>query len=72
MRLLTIVTARRATLEAIIARQVLLQNYYQREWVHLVVWDPDDSRLYRYQATGGWQPISLNAPQSSLGKEPMV
>lgn len=72
MRLMTIIHARRATMDTLITRQVLLQNYYQREWVHLVVWDPDDSRLYRYQPTGGWQPISREAPQSSLGKEPMV
>lgn len=72
MRLLTVVAARRATLEAIIERHEMLQNYYQHEWVHLVVIDPDDSRLYRYEPQGGWRPLSLDASQSSLGKEPMV
>ncbi|MDB5096560.1 MAG: hypothetical protein JWM80_981 [Cyanobacteria bacterium RYN_339] len=68
MRLVVIVAASRRTLEALIARHLLLQQYYHHEWVHLIVWDPDDSRLYRYGPGGGW---TLVAPLS-LEKEPIA
>lgn len=71
LRLLTLVSATRARLESLIARHTLLQNYYHREWVHLVVWDPDDSQLYRYQPDGTWSQIALES-QPSLGKEPIA
>jgi uncharacterized protein YbcC (UPF0753/DUF2309 family) len=72
MRLITIVAAPRARLEALIARHYLLQNYYHREWVHLVAWDPDDGHLYRYKPTGGWNQFAPATPPVNLGKEPIA
>ena len=72
MRLLTVVAASRGTLDALIARHLLLQNYYHRAWVHLVAWDPDDARFYRFRPTGGWKEVAQVALPMTLGKEPIA
>ncbi len=57
MRLLTVIEAPRARIEKLIARHEILQHYYRNEWVHLVVFDPDDQVWYRYQPNGAWSII---------------
>jgi hypothetical protein len=57
MRLLTVIEAPRARVEKLVARHEVLQHYYHHAWVHLVVLEPEDARLYRYLPTGVWQPV---------------
>jgi uncharacterized protein YbcC (UPF0753/DUF2309 family) len=57
MRLLTIIEAPRERIDKLIARHELLQRYYQNEWVHLVVLDPEDGVWYRYRPSGTWSPM---------------
>jgi len=58
MRLLTVVEAPRTRLIKLIDRHEQLRHYYHNEWVHLVVFDPEDAVWYRYRPTGEWSPIA--------------
>jgi len=57
MRMLTIIEAPRARIEALIGRHELLQHYYHNEWVHLAAFDPEDQNWYRYSPRGEWHPV---------------
>ncbi len=56
LRLLAIVTAPRARIDAIVARQQVLQRLFDRRWVSLVAIDPDDGRVHRYDGARRWTP----------------
>ncbi len=66
MRLLTIVEAPRKGIEKLIARHDVLQHYYHNEWVHLVVFDPEDGGWYRYQPNSEWASITPQKTESML------
>jgi uncharacterized protein len=57
MRLLSLIEAPRERIMKLIARHEVLQQYYQNEWVHLVVREPEEGVLYRYRPTGEWERI---------------
>lgn len=69
MRLLTVVEAHRSTIEALIARHDLLQNYYHNDWVRIVALEPADGRLYSYRPTSSWAEIPLAPHLNPQGKE---
>ena len=58
MRLLTVIEAPRARIDALIARHEVLQHYYHREWVHLIALDPVDGAWYRYLPSRTWSPVA--------------
>ncbi len=60
MRLLTIVEAPRARVEGLIQRHDVLKRFYHHEWVHLMVLEREERRLYRYRPAGGWQDIDTD------------
>jgi uncharacterized protein YbcC (UPF0753/DUF2309 family) len=60
MRLLTIVEAPRARVEGLIQRHDVLRRFYQNEWVHLMVLEREQRRLYRHRPAGGWQDIDTD------------
>jgi uncharacterized protein YbcC (UPF0753/DUF2309 family) len=57
MRLHTVVAAPRDRIEKLIARHEVLEHYYHKEWVHLIVLDPNDQIWYRYRPDGTWSPM---------------
>jgi len=57
MRLLTLIETPRERMTQIIRRHRQLQHLYHREWVRLVVLDPDDRMFYDYHPHQGWMPI---------------
>ena len=57
IRLLTLIEAPRARIEALIHRHEVLQRFYHNEWVHLVALEREEGALYRYLPTGEWAPI---------------
>ncbi len=57
MRLVTIVEAPRARIDALIARHEVLRHFYRNEWVHLVALEPEEGALYRYRPSGDWAPV---------------
>jgi uncharacterized protein YbcC (UPF0753/DUF2309 family) len=57
MRLLTVIEAPRARIEALIARHEVLQHYYHHEWVHLVALEPEEGVFYRYLPSGAWSQV---------------
>jgi uncharacterized protein YbcC (UPF0753/DUF2309 family) len=58
LRLLTVIEAPRARIDALIARHEVLQHYYHHEWVHLIALDPLDGAWYRYLPSGAWSPVA--------------
>ena len=59
MRLLTIIEAPRSRIEKLIARHEVLQHYYHNEWVHLIVFDPEERVWYRYRPDETWDGIMI-------------
>ncbi len=65
MRLLTIVEAPRARVEALIQRHDILKRVYHNEWVHLMVLEREERTLYRYRPAGGWLGIDTDGACSN-------
>ncbi len=65
IRLLTIVEAPRTRVEGLIQRHDVLKRFYQHEWVHLMVLEREERRLYRYCPAGGWQSPDTNGACSN-------
>jgi len=59
MRLLTLIEAPRARIEALIHRHEVLQRFYHNGWVHLVAVEREEGALYRYLPTGEWRRVAL-------------
>lgn len=55
-RLLAVVCAPTHRIDAIVARQGILQRLFQNRWVHLVAIDPDDGRAAIYRGARTWEP----------------
>ncbi len=56
LRLLAIVVAPLARIDAIVARQQVLQRLFDHRWVSLVAIDPADGRAHRYAGARRWHP----------------
>jgi uncharacterized protein YbcC (UPF0753/DUF2309 family) len=56
LRLLAIVYAPRERIDAIIARQQVLQRLFDHRWVSLVAIDPGDGSAHRYAGMRRWLP----------------
>ncbi len=54
LRLLAIIEAPLARIEAIIRRHQILQHFFNNQWVHLVALDPRTREFSRYGPGGGW------------------
>jgi uncharacterized protein YbcC (UPF0753/DUF2309 family) len=52
--------------EAIIARQPLLETLFHNHWLRLIVLEPEARSYYRYDGAGGWDAI---APDSAAQLE---
>lgn len=57
-RLLAVIEAPRARVEAVIARHPSLERLFENEWVSLVVCEPDEAKFYHYDIMQGWRPVS--------------
>jgi uncharacterized protein YbcC (UPF0753/DUF2309 family) len=57
LRLTAIIEAPRSRVEAIIARQPLLETLFHNHWLRLIVLEPEARSYYRYDAAGGWDAI---------------
>jgi uncharacterized protein YbcC (UPF0753/DUF2309 family) len=69
MRLLTIVEAPRARIEELIRRHEVLRRFYHHEWVHLMVLEREERRLYRYRPAGEWQSLDTEGMAQTDSKE---
>ena len=58
VRLLTVVEAPRAGIEKLIRRHEMLQRFYDNQWIHLLVLEPEEQVVYRYLPKQGWGPVS--------------
>ncbi len=61
MRLLTIVEAPRERLEELIRHHEVLNRYYHKSWVHLIVFEREENAWYRYRASRDWQRIQVDS-----------
>jgi len=61
VRLLAIVTAPRARIEAVIGRHEILRRLFHNEWIALTAWDPASAQFWNYLSTGAWEPHSSSA-----------
>ncbi len=69
-RLLAVIEAPRARVEAVIARHPGLERLFENEWVSLVVCEPDEAKFYHYDIMQGWRPVSdVPEPQPVLSAE---
>lgn len=58
VRLLVVVEAPRDRVTGLIERHPLLQRWYDHGWVHLVLFDPEERRWYRYRPTRQWDVVT--------------
>jgi uncharacterized protein YbcC (UPF0753/DUF2309 family) len=65
LRLLAVVVAPRERIDAIVARQQVLQRLFDHRWVSLVAIDPGDGRAYRYAGDRAWHPHPTETPECS-------
>jgi len=57
LRLTAVIEAPRQMIEAVIARQPLLQQLFDNRWLRLVALEPDERRFYRYVPRLSWHEI---------------
>ena len=57
VRMLTVIEAPRARIDALIARHEMLRHFYCHEWVHLVAREPEDGTWHRYLPAGTWSQL---------------
>lgn len=60
LRLLTVVAAPRARVEAIIARNDILKTLFGNGWVALLIYDPEQDRFVRRDRDGQWEPAGFH------------
>jgi uncharacterized protein YbcC (UPF0753/DUF2309 family) len=65
VRLLAVVAAPRERIDAIVARQQVLQRLFDHRWVSLVAIEPGDGRAYRYAGDRAWHPHPTETPVCS-------
>lgn len=66
LRLLAVVAAPVARIDAIVARQRVLQRLFDNRWVRLIAVDPDDGRFRRYAGAGRWELIPAKEDACAL------
>ena len=54
LRLSAFVVAPRARVQALVDKHEILQQMFYNEWVALQVFDPEEEKMWRLQATGEW------------------
>lgn len=54
LRLAAFVVAPRARVQALVDKHEILQQMFYNEWVAMQVFDPEDEKMWRLQATGEW------------------
>lgn len=57
LRLTAVIEAPQPRISAIIARNALLQQLFDRRWMHLIALNPADWRWARYETRGQWRPV---------------
>ncbi len=65
LRLLAVVYAPRARIDAIIARQQVLRRLFDHRWVSLVAIEPGDGSVHRYAGARVWHPHPTETPVCS-------
>jgi uncharacterized protein YbcC (UPF0753/DUF2309 family) len=58
LRLLAVIEADKGRISQIISRHVVLQNYFDNQWIHLVSCHPTTGEFSQYQPGGTWKTIS--------------
>ncbi len=59
LRLTAIIEAPRSRVNAIIARQPLLETLFHHHWLRLIVLEPETRTYYSYDGAGGWGTVTL-------------
>jgi len=59
LRLLTVIEADTGRISQIISRHVVLQNFFNNQWIYLVSCHPTTGEFSQYQPGGTWNAISL-------------
>jgi uncharacterized protein YbcC (UPF0753/DUF2309 family) len=59
LRLSAIIEAPRSRVNALIARQPLLETLFHNHWLRLIVLEPETRTYYRYDGAGGWDTVIL-------------
>lgn len=59
LRLTAIIEAPRSRVQAIIARQPLLETLFHNHWLRLIVLEPATQSYYRYDGAGGWDIVTV-------------
>ena len=69
VRLQTIVVAPRARIDAVIARNAILQRLFNNEWILLSAWDPDTSGFWTYTTHNTWRAAkeTTREPLTTIG-----
>ena len=67
LRLTAIIEAPRSRVDAIIARQPLLETLFHNHWLRLVVLEPETRTYYRYDGAGGWDTVILEPADQLAG-----
>ena len=57
MRLLAVIEAPRERIQAIVARQPLLEQLFKLGWMVLIALDPQDGRFYLHEHINHWTEI---------------
>jgi uncharacterized protein YbcC (UPF0753/DUF2309 family) len=65
LRLLAVVYAPRARIDAIVARQQVLRRLFDHRWVLLAAIDPDDGSVHRYAGANEWIRSTTEVPACS-------
>lgn len=66
LRLMTVVEAPVARIEAVVARNTILQTLFGNGWVALQAMDPETGTMLRRSRTGDWRPVGdADAPATS-------
>lgn len=63
LRLTAIIEAPRARIATIIDRQPLLQQLFNNHWIRLLLLEPDERTLHRYEAGKGWTTVEGQAKE---------
>jgi uncharacterized protein YbcC (UPF0753/DUF2309 family) len=54
LRLLAVVAAPRARIDAVVRRNAVLRNLFHNAWIALVAWDAEQGRFWEYRTDGTW------------------
>ena len=70
LRLITVIEADTGRISQIISRHVVLQNFFENQWIYLVSCHPTTGEFSQYQPGGTWKAISLpRRPGPKIGRK---